>query len=145
MTNQGFFNFVIFNSLILFVFLTAIVLWRRPGLWLHLFTLFLGFVVGWFDVKATEVSPIALILLTFGFFAGFAQPRRAWLWACFLGLWIPAFAFAAANLHVSNPTQTELITSFLALVFSFVGAYAGVVVRRFAPREALNSIVDRSA
>ena len=142
MTNQGFFNFLIFNSLLLFVFLSAIVLWRRPSLWLHLFTLFLGFVVGWFDVKATEVSPTVLILLTFGFFAGFAQPRRAWLWAIFLGLWIPAFAFAASGLHLSNPTQTELVTSFLALGFSFVGAYAGVVVRRFAPRESINSVVE---
>ena len=145
MTNQGLFNFVIFNSSMLFVFLAAIILWRRPGLWLHLFTLFLGFVVGWFDVKATEVSPIAFILLTFGFFAGFAQPKRAWLWALFLGLWIPAVAFAASSLHLSNPTQTELVTSFLAVVFAFAGACAGVVVRRFAPRQALNSIVDRSA
>jgi hypothetical protein len=142
MTNQGFFNFAIFNSLMLFVLLAAIVLWRKPSLWLYLFTLFLGFVVGWFDVKATEVSPIVLILLTFGFFAGFAQPKRAWLSALFLGIWIPAFAFAASNLRLTNPTQTELITSFLALVFSFVGAHAGAIVRRFAPRESISSVIE---
>ncbi len=142
MTNQGFFNFAIFNSLMLFVLLTAIILWRKPSFWLHLFTLFLGFVVGWFDVKATEVSPIVLILLTFGFFAGFAQPKRAWLFALFLGIWIPAFAFAASNLRLTNPTPTELVTSFLALVFSFAGAYAGAIVRRFAPRESISSVVE---
>ncbi len=142
MSNQGFFNFVIFNSLMLFVALTAVVLWRKPSLWMHLFTLFLGFVVGWFDMKATEVSPIALLLLTLGFFAGFAKPKRAWLWGFFLGIWVPLFGYVNANLRLTNPTATELATSFLALVFPLAGAYAGVLVRRFAAHESIVEVSD---
>ncbi len=138
MSGANFLNYVIFNSLLLFVFLSAIALWRKPSLWLYLFTLFLGFIVGWLDLKTTEVSSSVLMLLTFGFFAGFAQPRRAWLWGLFLGIWVPVLSFIAANLRVTSPTSTELVTSFLALVFSLAGAFAGAVVRRFAAREAID-------
>ncbi len=137
MSPQGFFNFIIFNSLLLFVPLCALLLWRKPSWWMPLCAAFLGFMIGWFDLKATEVSPIALMLLTFGFFTGFARPRRAWLWGLLLGMWIPVFAYAGAAAHVTNPTPTELVTSFLALVFPLAGAYAGVVVRRLAPSESI--------
>ncbi len=137
MSTAGFLNFVIFNSLLVFVAASAIVLWLRPRLWLPLFTLFLGFIVGWLDMRITEVSASVLMLLTFGFFAGFAQPKRWWLWTLSLGIWVPVFAFVASNLRVTNPTQTELITSLLALVFALFGSIAGALVRRFAVREVI--------
>ncbi len=139
MSNQGFFNWVVFNSLLLFVLLAVIALWRRPSWWLPLLTLLLGIIVGWFDVKATEVSISVLMLLAFGIFAGFAAPRSAWLSALFLGIWVPVFALVAANLHLTNPTTVELVTSFLSLLFAFAGAYAGVVIRHFAPREPISA------
>ncbi len=137
MTPAGFLNYLIFNSLLVFVFASAVILWLRPRWWLLLFTLFLGFIVGWLDLRITEVSASVLMLLTFGFFAGFAQPKRWWLWTLTLGIWVPLFAFVAFNLRVTNPTPTELVTSLLALVPPLVGSVAGALVRRFALREGL--------
>ncbi len=142
MSPQGFFNFLIFNSLLLLLPLCAIVLWRKPGLWLHLFTLFLGIVVGWLDSRATEVSATVLLLLTFGFFVGFARPRLAWLSALLLGIWVPVFACVAYSLHVSNLTPTELVTSFLALLFALAGVCSGVVVRRLVAQERVSELFE---
>ncbi|MGB8648920.1 MAG: hypothetical protein WCF84_27030 [Anaerolineae bacterium] len=139
MSPQGFFNWITFNSLLLFVVVEAVILWRKPSWWLPLFTLFLGIVVGWFDAKSSEVSFSVLLLLTLGLFAGFQQPKRAWLWALFLGAGVPAFAFLTFTLKVATPTPVELATSFLSLVFAFIGAYAGVVLRRFAPPTAASA------
>ncbi len=137
MTPAGFLNYIIFNSLLVFVFASAVIMWLRPRWWLLLFTLFLGFVVGWLDLRITEVSASVLMLLTFGFFSGFAQPKRWWLWTLALGLWVPAFAFIASNVGATHPTPTELITSSLALVFPLVGSLAGALVRRLALRPDL--------
>ncbi len=142
MSPQGFFHFVVFNSLLLLLPLCAFILWRKPGLWLHLFTLYLGIVVGWLDSRATEVSASVLMLLTFGFFAGFARPRLAWLWALLLGIWVPVFAVAASSLRVTNPTSSELVTSFLALLIALTGAYAGVVIRRMAAQENVSELFE---
>ncbi len=137
MSPQGFFNWITFNSLVLYVLVAAVVLWRKPGWWLFLLTLFLGYVVGWWDVRVTEVSVTVLLLITLGLFAGFQQPNRAWLSALLLGIWVPLFALLGATLKVTNPTSVELVTSVLALVFAFIGAYAGVLLRRFAPAVSL--------
>ncbi len=132
MSGQGYFNFVLFNSLLVFVLLTAIILWRKPSAWLHLFSLFLGIVVGWWDLRVTEVSFSVLMLVTLGMFAGFQQPKRFWLWAIYLGMWVPILSFLAANLHITNPTPVELATSFLAVLFALAGALAGALLKRFA-------------
>ncbi len=133
MSGQGYLNFVLFNSLLVFVLLTAIILWRKPSAWLHLFSLFLGIVVGWWDLRVTEVSFSVLMLVTLGMFAGFQQPKRFWLRGLYLGMWVPILSFVAANLRVTNPTSVELVTSLLALLFALVGAGIGALLKRFAP------------
>ncbi len=132
MSSQTLFTVIAFNSLVLFLPLAAILLWLRPTLWMHLFTLFLGIVVGLIDLRNSEPQFAALLLLVFGLFAGFAQPRRAWLWALLLGLWVPILALVTYTLHLSNATSTEAVSSIIALIPAFVGAYAGVIVKRFA-------------
>ncbi len=137
MSAQGYLNYIVFNALLLFVLASAIALWLRPRLWLVLFTLFLGLFVGWLDLRLTEVSAAVLLLVTFGLFAGFAQPRRWWLWTLSLGIWVPLFAFVAATLHMTTPTPEELVTSWLALVFPLIGALAGALVRRLTVSQEL--------
>lgn len=129
MTNQGIFNWILFNALILYLPIAAVILWQRPKTWLLLLTIFLGIVIGWLDMKTTEASVSALLLLTLGFFCGFAQPKRAWLSALALGAGVPLFAWLATFLQLNLLTSVEQVTSLLALVFSFGGAYAGVLVR----------------
>ncbi len=130
MTNQGMFNWLLFNTLVLYLPVAAIVVWRKPNAWLPLFALFLGIIVGWFDMKSTEVSVAVLLLLTLGFFLGFAQPKRAWLVGILLGAGVPFFNLLAVALQLSHATLLEQVTGFLAFVFSFGGAYAGFFVRR---------------
>ena len=137
MSNQGFFNFVMFNGLLLFLPLAALALWLKPRLWLSLLTFFLGVIVGWLDFKSTEVSLAVLLLLTFGFFTGYAHPRRALLSALLLGMWVPILGFVGRQLGLNQATPIELVTSLLALVFSFAGAFTGLLVRRFAAPEAI--------
>lgn len=142
MTNQGMFNWILFNSLVLYLPVAAILVWRKPRLWLQLLTLFLGIIVGWLDMKSTEVSVSALLLVTLAFFCGFAQPKRAWLSALFLGGGVLVFVFLAVALRLNSLTTVEQVTSLLALVFSFGGAYAGVVVRRFSPQDQVKQMLE---
>ncbi|MBI4674853.1 MAG: hypothetical protein HY741_24695 [Chloroflexi bacterium] len=130
MTNQGMFNWILFNSLVLYLPVAAVIVWRKPNAWLPLMALFLGIIVGWLDMKSTEPTVSALLLVTLGFFCGFAQPKRAWLVGILLGAGVPVFIFLAATLRLTQLTMVEQITSLVALVFSFGGAYAGVIVRR---------------
>ncbi len=142
MSPQNLLNYIIFNSLLLFMVAAAIALWLKPRLWLPLFTLFLGFIVGWLDLSSSEVSSSVLMLLMFSFFAGFAQPRRAWLSALLLGIWVPIFGLLAANLHVTHLTSAEMIASLLPLVFTFAGAYAGFVARRLGAGKQITAVIE---
>ncbi len=142
MSPQNFLNYIIFNSLLLFMVVAAIALWLKPRWWLPLFTLFLGFIVGWLDLSSSEVSSSVLMLLMFSFFAGFAQPRRAWLSALLLGIWVPVFGLLAANLHVTHPTGTQMIASLLPLVFTFAGAYAGFAARRLGAGKQIAAVIE---
>lgn len=54
---------------------------------------------------------------------GAIGPRRPWLWALAVGMWIPVHAFLRTGaLHE--------LAFLVLLVFPFVGAYAGMAVRR---------------
>lgn len=142
MTNQGMFNWLLFNSLVLYLPVAAIIVWRKPGMWLTMMALFLGIIIGWLDMKSTEPSVTALLLVTLGFFCGFAQPKRAWLSALLIGIGVPIFVMLAVALRLNNLTPIEQITSLLTLLFSFGGTYAGVVVRRFAPHDAIKQVLE---
>jgi hypothetical protein len=134
MSIQTIFIVIAFNTLVLALPVAAIILWRKPGLWLHLWTLFVGVLVGLMDVKATEVQMTALLLIAFGFFAGFNQPRRAWRWALLLGVWVPIFAFIAMGVGLTRFRVQEQFGSLIALIPAFLGTYAGVVVKKLSER-----------
>jgi len=73
---------------------------------------------GWDD---TGVSA-AMVLAASGLM-GAIHPRRAWVWALAVGLWVPVMGLAldSAAFHPA---------SVLALAFSTVGAYAGAFIGR---------------
>ncbi len=73
---------------------------------------------GWDDTGITAFS----MLLSAGLFALLA-PRRPWLWALAVGIWIPAHAIARAG----SPAAFGML---LVLVFPFAGAYLGFAARR---------------
>ena len=66
----------------------------------------------------TGVTALALLATSAVF--GIVQPRRPWVWALAVGIWIPLL----------NIVQTHNVSSILALVFPFAGAYAAAFGRR---------------
>ncbi|MBI3741686.1 MAG: hypothetical protein HY257_08025, partial [Chloroflexi bacterium] len=123
MSPQTLFTVIVFNSLLAYFILAALIVWKRPQLWLTLVTIFLGALVGWIDVGANEVILPVFLLLAFGFFIAFARPRSAWLHALFLAMWIPIFGFLAFALQVAPSARP--IESFIAFMPAFIGAGAG--------------------
>jgi hypothetical protein len=87
-----------------------------------LFAVALGLLIAYVDSRPswddTGVTAAA-VLLTCALF-GAAGPRRPWLWALAVGLWIPLFGIVSARNY----------GSLLALLVAFVGAYVGMAFRR---------------
>ncbi len=130
---QLLFTVIAFNSLVLFLPIAAILLWLKPNLWLPLLTAFLGILVGLSDLRS-DVQLTALLLLVFGFFAGYAKPQSAWVWALLLGIWVPLSEFTALAIGLRLSYRPDILVSAIALVPAFIGAYGGVVVRWAAAR-----------
>ncbi len=69
---------------------------------------------GW---DATGIT--AFSMLMFAAILGFFGPRRPWLWALGIGLWIPLHAF------VAKPSAGSA-SMLIVMVFPLAGAYAGM-------------------
>ncbi len=70
---------------------------------------------GWDDTGVT-----ALAVLVASGVLGFLGPKRPWLWALAIGLWIPLLGII----------REQNFGSLIALVVAFVGAYVGMAIRR---------------
>ena len=81
----------------------------------------LGGVVAYVDTRPTwndtGVTAAALLLASCVF--GFLGPKRPWLWALALGVWIPLLGVI----------WTLNYRAVMALVVTFVGAYIGMAIR----------------
>ncbi len=86
----------------------------------------IGIVIAYVDSRPTwddtGITVFALLACS-GLLALFI-PRRPWLWALAIGLWIPLWGI----LHAHN------FSMLFVLIFPFVGAYAGWAVRRILPK-----------
>ncbi|MDR3667268.1 MAG: hypothetical protein P4L35_10540 [Ignavibacteriaceae bacterium] len=67
----------------------------------------------WDDTGIT----VGMILVSSAFL-GFVMPRRAWIWAIALGVWIPVW----------NILQHNNYSSLIALPVAIIGAYIGVII-----------------
>lgn len=88
----------------------------------------LGLAIAWVDSRPhwDDTGITAGMLLLSGGALGLAGPRRPWLWALGVGIWIPLYLIAR------TPTMGNVLGSFVILAFPFAGAYAGMALRRFA-------------
>ena len=141
MSSQILFTVIVFDALVLFLPVAAILLWLKADLWLPLLTMFLGVIIGLSDLRS-DVQLTALLLLTFGFFAGYAKPNYAWLWALLLGIWVPLAEFTALAIGLKLSYRPDILASAVALVPAFVGAYAGVFIQWAASRTGSTSKID---
>lgn len=133
MSSQLLFTVSVFYVLVLFLPVAAVLLWIKPSLWLPLLTTFLGIVIGLTDLRS-DVQFTVLLLLAFGFFAGYAKPKNAWIWALLLGIWVPLVEFTALAIGMKLSFRPDILASSVALVPAFIGAYAGVLVQWVAAR-----------
>ena len=68
----------------------------------------------------TGIIAVGLVLIAAAF--GFADPRRPWVWAVAVGVWIPLLSVL----------RTGNYGSLLVLLFAFAGAYGGMLLRKAA-------------
>ena len=140
MHHQVWFTVLWFNSLVLFLPISMLLLYKWPDLWHLLLSLFLGILTGIFDLRTDEIQFPALLLLVFGFFLGFSQPKNAWRWALMLGVWVPTFEMARIVMEGSmDKFISEGIGSLLALVFAFAGSYAGTFLQTVIRKKKVTS------
>jgi hypothetical protein len=96
----------------------------QKSIYLLIAALAFGFLVTYVDSRPnwddTGVTAAA-ILLSCGLL-GAAGPRQPWLWALAVGLWIPILGIV----------RTQNYASLLALGVAFIGAFAGMGLRRLA-------------
>jgi hypothetical protein len=82
----------------------------------------LGAAVAYVDSRPTwddtGVTVGALFIISSVF--GFLGPKRPWLWALALGVWIPLLGVIRAHNYGAT----------FALVVAFAGAYGGMAIRR---------------
>jgi len=83
----------------------------------------LGAAVTYVDSRPTwdDTGVTAAALLVISGVLGFLGPRRPWLWALALGVWIPLLGVI----------RTQNYGAILALVVAFAGAYGGMAIRRW--------------
>jgi hypothetical protein len=98
---------------------------------LVLVTLALGTLVGYTDLRAEEVQPAVLLLLSFGVLMGAAYPEGAWRRALMLGLSVPLAHVISHYTGRALPYPVpRFADTFLALIPAFIGSYIGVALRR---------------
>ena len=91
----------------------------------------LSLVIGWIDLQVTEVMVTILMLLSGGLLFGLIQPVAAWRWGILLVIGLPIMELAAMGLgfQTAEPVQVDLRITLVALAFTLLGAYSGVLIR----------------
>jgi len=100
-----------------------------------------GVFIGYADSHSDDEFITLGILVGFSFLLGVLGPRRPWLWAVLIGIWVPLLDFALPKLGLA-PTMagessgflTALAVTALVLTVCFAGAYAGAFVSRTVRR-----------
>jgi hypothetical protein len=99
---------------------------RMMTRWLLCGAIVCGLLLSYVDSRPTwdDTGITAGVVLLLCGLLGLLAPRRPWMWALAVGSWIPLLEIVS----------THTYTSLLALLIAFVGAYAGMGVRRLAQR-----------
>ena len=145
MDNRILFTVIGFHSLVVFLPVSVILLYKWPETWHHLMALFLGFLIGFLDFNSDDPQFAALLLLVFGLFLGFAQSQRVWRWALLLGMWIPIFQFFKIAVEgAGHAVLSEGIFSLMVFVPACIGTYGGAGIRLAVRRSQKTSAEART-
>ncbi len=79
-----------------------------------------GLAIAYVDTRPTwdDTGMTVFALLACCGLLGLLAPKRPWLWALLVGIWIPVF----------NIILTRNFDTLFTLIFPFFGAYAGMLV-----------------
>ncbi len=105
---------------------------RRLHWVLLLLAVGLGLAIAWVDSRPhwdDDGITAGMLLLSAGAL-GLMGPRRPWLWALGIGLWVPLY------LVVQRPSIGNVLGGFAILGFPMAGAFAGMAVRRLLARSS---------
>jgi hypothetical protein len=82
----------------------------------------LGMGIAWVDTRPTwdDTGITATVVFGSTLLLGAAFPRRAWVWAIAVGIWIPVF----------NVVIQGNVGAIASLAIAFAGSYAGVFLRK---------------
>jgi hypothetical protein len=89
---------------------------------LFIVALGLGLLIAFVDTRPTwdDTGITVMALLVSCGILGILDPKRPWLWALAVGIWIPVF----------NIVATHNYSTLFTLIFPFFGAYAGMAFRK---------------
>jgi hypothetical protein len=100
-----------------------------------------GIFIGYADSHSDDEFVTIGILVGFTFLLGVLGPRRPWLWAVLIGIWVPLLdsILPKVGLAPTRPGESFGLLSALAVValvlaVCFTGAYAGAFFGRAARR-----------
>jgi hypothetical protein len=138
MAPRTFFTVVTFNFLVLFFIVALAVLWRRPQFWIYSLVLFVGAFVGPSTVWTNDMIVPVFLLLAFSSFAGFAQPRKVWLLAFLLAMWVPVATLLAMVVGAIPLNAGGVLNSCFAFVPASIGGGLGFLLNRAAGNPVLS-------
>lgn len=89
--------------------------------------LLFGAAIAWVDNRPNwdDTGVTAFALLLSGGVMGALAPRRPWLWALAIWIWLPAWSVARAG-----AVRPGMIAWLIVLIFPMAGALLGALVRR---------------
>jgi hypothetical protein len=100
-----------------------------------------GVFIGYADSHSDDAFVTLGVLMGFSFLPGLLQPRRPWLWAGLVGVWVPVLdtvlpRFGLAPQERGGPSDflSGLALTAVVMAACFVGAFAGALLGRAARR-----------
>ena len=91
--------------------------------------------IGYADSRSDDVFITLGLLMAFSFLLGLAGPRRPWLWAPLVGIWVPVLDTVLPRLGLAPQRPGESFTFLSALAVTglvmavcFAGTYLGALL-----------------
>jgi hypothetical protein len=107
---------------------------RITTLWLTALSILLGFIAAYAALHGAGDVLVYLLLVMFGGLLGYLGPRVPWRWGLLLAIWVPiAMIVSRLTDPTGQPPLYKLLQPLIAIVPAFIGAYAGVLVRKVLP------------
>ena len=111
------------------------------GALLPLITTLIGMLVGLTRLR-NNAELATLLLIAFGFLAGYTKPQNAWLWALLLGIWVPLAEFTPIAIGMKLSYRPDILAACVVLIPAFIGSYSGVAVRWMIEQGNSKSKID---